>query len=113
MSQFTPLLTLTFVLTSDVVACRFVTPGAAQAGADAVCVGVARSAGLSGERIPVDVKGTAIVEAGAAVAQGATVKSDASGQAITWATAGAKSGIALQAATAAGQMIEVLLLDNA
>lgn len=113
MSQFSPLLTLTLALTGNVAACRFVTPGAAQAGADAVCIGVARSAGLSGERIPVDVKGTAIIEAGEAVAQGATVKSDASGRAIAWATAGAKTGIALQAATAAGQMIEVLLLDNA
>ena len=49
---------------------------------------------------------------GAAVAAGATVKSDASGRAITWASSGAKVGLALEAATAAGQMIEVLLVPN-
>lgn len=49
---------------------------------------------------------------GAAVTAGATLKSDASGRAITWATSGAKVGIALEAATASGQMIEVLLIPN-
>ncbi|MDP2830190.1 MAG: DUF2190 family protein [Sulfuricellaceae bacterium] len=113
MTQFSPLLTLPITLTGDVTANRFVTPAGVQAGADAVCIGVARSSGLTGGKIPVDVKGSAIVESGAAVAIGATLKSDASGKAIPWVTAGAKTAIALQAATAAGQMIEVLLLDNA
>ena len=66
----------------------------------------------AGEKITVDVLGTAVVEAGAAVAANATVKSDASGRAITWATSGAKVGLALEAAGAAGQMIEVLLIPN-
>ncbi|MBS3936002.1 MAG: DUF2190 family protein [Sulfuritalea sp.] len=111
--QSTPVLTLTLTLTGNVGAHRLVTPAGVQAGADAVAIGAARSAGVSGERIPVDVKGTAVVETGAAIAAGATLKADASGRVIAWATAGAKVGFALEAATAAGQFIEVLLLDNA
>lgn len=111
--QAIPLLTLTMTLSGTVAAHRLVTPGGAQAGADAVCIGVSVSAGVAGERIPVVVQGTAIVETGAAVAAGATLKSDSQGRAITWATSGAKVGFALEAASAAGQFIEVLLLDNA
>ncbi len=111
--QAIALLTLTVALTGTVAANRFVTPAGAQAVADSSTLGVARAAGVSGDKIPVDVIGTTVVEAGAAVAAGATLESDASGRAITWATAGGKVGIALEAATAAGQMIEVLLLPNA
>ncbi len=111
--QSTPILTLTVALTGTVAAHRFVTAAGAQAGADANTLGVARSAGVSGDKIPVDVLGTSIVEAGAAVAAGATLESDASGRGVTWATSGGKVGIALQAAAGAGEMIEVLLLPNA
>lgn len=111
--QAIALLTLTLAATGTIVANRFVTPAGAQTVADGVAIGVANTAAVSGEKFPVTVKGTAIVEAGAAVAAGATLESDASGRAIAWATAGAKVGFALEAATAAGQMIEVLLLDNA
>lgn len=111
--QAISLLALTIALTGTVAANRFVTPAGAQAGADANTLGVSRTAGVSGDKITVDVIGTAIVESGAAVAAGATLESDASGRAVTWATAGGKTAIALQAATAAGQLIEVLLLPNA
>jgi hypothetical protein len=110
--QAIPILSLPVTLTGTVSANRFVTPAGAQAGADANTLGVARDAGVSADKITVDVMGTAIVEAGAAVAAGASLKSDASGRAITWATSGAKVGIALQAAGAAGEMIEVLLIPN-
>lgn len=111
--QSTPLLTLPRTLSGTVAAHRFVTAAGAQAGADANTIGAARSAGVSGETVPVDVLGTTVVESGAAITAGATLKSDASGRAIAWVTSGAKVAIALQAATAAGQFIEVLLLDNA
>jgi hypothetical protein len=107
------LLSLPLTLTGTVAANRFVTPAGAQAGADANTLGVARSAGVSGEKVTVDVIGTAIVEAGAAIAAGATLETDASGRGVTWATSGGKVAIALQAASGAGVMIEVLLLPNA
>lgn len=109
--QNTPLLALPVTLTGTVAANRFLTPAGAQAGAGANTFGAARSAGVAGEKITADVIGTAIVEAGAAVASGATIASDASGRAITWAS-GAKVAQALQAASQAGVMIEVLLIPN-
>ena len=111
-AQSTSLLALPVVATGAITAARFVTPAGAVAGADANTLGVARNAAAVGERFSVDALGTAVVEAGAAVSSGATVKSDASGRAIAWASSGAKVGLAIEAATAAGQMIEVLLIPN-
>ena len=111
--QFISLLALPAVLTGTVAANRFVTPAYAQAGADVNTLGVSRTGGNSGDKVTVDALGTACVEVGAAVTAGNTVKSDASGRAIPWATSGAKVGVALEAATAAGQFIEVLLIPNA
>jgi hypothetical protein len=111
--QFRPALTLTVTAAGSIAANRFVTPAGAQAGADANTLGVALSAASgAGERIPVIALGTAAVEAGAAISAGATVKSDSQGRAITWATSGAKIGIALEAASGAGQVIEVFLVPN-
>ncbi len=110
--QSIPLLTLTLALSGAVAAHRFVTVAGAQAGANANTLGVATMAGVSGDKIPVDVIGTTIVEAGAAITAGATLETDADGKAITWDTAGGKVGVALQAAGAAGEFIEVLLLPN-
>lgn len=112
-AQNTALLALTVIAAGTIATNRFVTPAGAQAGADANTLGVARTAAVATDKIAVDVLGTAVVEAGAAVAAGATVKSDSSGRAITWATSGAKVGVALEAAGAAGNMIEVLLIPNA
>ena len=106
------ILSLPLALTGTVSANRFVTAAGAQAGADANTFGVARSSGVSGDKVTVDVLGTAVVEAGAAVSAGATIKADSSGRAITWATSGAKVALALEGATASGQMIEVLLIPN-
>lgn len=112
-AQNIALLALTVAAAGTIASNRFVTPGGAQAGADANTLGVSRTAAVAADKLAVDVLGTAVVEAGAAVAAGATVKSDASGRAITWVTSGAKVGVALEAASAAGQMIEVLLVPNA
>lgn len=112
--QAVSLLTLTVVAAGVIAVNRFVTVAGAQAGADANTLGVTRTAAAgAGEKIPVDVIGTTIVESGAAIAAGATLETDASGRAVTWATSGPRVGIALEAASAAGQFIEVLLLPNA
>lgn len=110
--QAFPCLTLTVSAGGTIAANRFVTPAGAQAGADANTLGVARTAAVVSDKIAVDVLGTAVVEAGAAVAAAASLKADSSGRAITWAASGAKIGIALQAAGAAGEFIEVLLIPN-
>lgn len=111
-AQNISLLTLTLVAAGAVAANRFVTPGGAQAGNGANAIGGSRYAVALGDKFPVDAIGTAVIEAGAAFASGATLQSDANGKAITYA-AGAKVAIALQAAGAAGELIEVLLVPNA
>jgi hypothetical protein len=110
--QSTPIFTLTQLLSGTVTARRFVKVTGAQAGAGENTLGVARTGGSSGERIAVDVLGTAVVEAGAAVTAGDTIKADSNGKAITWATSGAKVALALQTAAGDGSLIEVLLIPN-
>lgn len=106
------ILALTMQATGAITANRFVSAAGAQVVADANAIGVARNTVASGEQVAVDVQGTAVIETGAAIAKGATCKADASGRAIAWVTSGAKVAIALEAATGAGQFIEVLLQDN-
>lgn len=112
-NQCISILTLTILATSVVTANRFVNDLGAQVVADGNAAGVARAPAAIGEQIPVDVQGTAVVEAGAAFAKGATLKADALGRAITWVTSGARLAVAQEAATAAGQLVEVRLVDNA
>jgi hypothetical protein len=110
--QSVPILTLTVAATGTIAANRFVTAAGAQAGADANTLGASRTAAVSGDKFAADVLGTATIESGAAFSAGATLKSDSSGRGITWATSGAKVALALEAASAAGQLVEVLLIPN-
>lgn len=61
----------------------------------------------AGEQASVATHGEILVEAGAAVAAGAEVESDASGRAVT-KTTGIGFGVARDAAGAAGEIIRVL-----
>lgn len=105
-------LALTVALTGTVSACRFLTPAGVLAGAGDNSLGVVRSAGDSGNNVAVDVLGTAVIEAGAAISAGDTLKADGTGRGIPWATSGAKVALALEAAGAAGEFVEVLLIPN-
>lgn len=110
------LLTLTVIASATVAANRFVTTAGAHTGAaGALPLGVTRSDGVSGDPIPVDVLGTALVEAGAAIAAGATIMVTTDGKALTHDGAGAKHAVgrALEAAGAAGDLVEVLLVPSA
>jgi hypothetical protein len=111
-TQYIAVLTLTVAATGTLVANRFVTKAGAQTGADGYAIGVCRTAASSGDKVAVDALGVVAVEAGAAVTAGDTLKADSSGRGITWATSGAKLGIALEAAGAAGDLISVLLIPN-
>ncbi len=102
---------VTVKATAALTANRFTTFAGAVPATTANALGVTRQTAAIGDAVTVDFLGSAIVEAGAAIAAGATVNSDATGRAITWAS-GAKLGLALQAASAAGAFIEVLLIPN-
>ncbi len=111
MSQSRPILTLSIAAAAALTAERFVTGAGAVPAAGAQCLGVTRASGATGDLVPVDVLGTAIVIAGAAVAANAAVETDNQGRAVVLNT-GAKLGRALQAAAAAGDRIEVLLIPG-
>ena len=113
MRNFKPIMTLTAVLAGTVAASRFVNTSLTLAGAGVNTYGVARTAGVSGDAVPVDMLGTAIVETGAAIAAGAAIESDASGRAITKSTGVTAARLAPgESASAAGQFVEVILIPN-
>jgi len=108
-------LTLTVVASGAVSAERFVTQSGGYPAAGGVAFGVTRtSAAQAGDLLPVDVLGTSIVEAGAAVTLDAALMVDAQGRVVPL-TVGSKSPVAraLGAAAAAGERIEVLLVPSA
>jgi hypothetical protein len=104
-------LVLSVVVTAAATQFRAVghTGGAPAAAAN--CLGFAQQAGAIGDAVPVVALGTAIAEAGAAIAAGALIELDASQRAIT-RSAGAIVGRALTAAGAAGDQVEVMLIPN-
>lgn len=87
---------------------RFVRHAGAHSGAGNAALGVAQHAAAVGESAAVQVLGIGQVEAGAAVAVGDAVESDASGKAIT-NTTGVILGRALEAAAADGDFITIVI----
>lgn len=86
---------------------RFVGLNGAMCAAGAKALGIAETTTNLGEQAPVNTHGILLVEAGAAIAAGAEVESDANGKAITKA-AGISNGFALDAAAAAGDVIRIV-----
>ena len=114
MQNCTPILTETVTAASAIAAQRFVSPALAQTGAAGNAYGVSRYAGVAGDKIPVDLMGTTVVEAGAAISAGALVESDASGRAVTHSAGVILGRLAPgdAGASAAGQFVEVILFPN-
>lgn len=111
MSQNHSVFALSIAATAAITALTFVTFAGATAAAAGNAAGVARTAGAIGDLVPVDILGTAQVTVGAAVTLGAHLEVDASGYGVPLA-AGKAVAVALQAASAAGQVIEVALIPN-
>lgn len=105
------LLTLTVTASATLAAARFVDQAGAYPSAAAKGFGVTRSSGVTGDLIPVDVLGTAIVEAGATVAKDAALELDATGRVVTKST-GVAVAKAMEAGVVGG-LIEVLLIPAA
>lgn len=106
---------------ADLSSSQFLFVKASGVGTVAVCaastdapIGVLQNKPTSGQEAEIVNGGITKVVAGAAVTAGAEVMSNASGQAITAATAGNRiAGVALETATASGQIIAVLLYAGA
>lgn len=111
MSQNIAILTLTVGATSAITAARAVGFDGAQADTlGQKVMGVAQYDAAIGDPVAVDAKGTAIIEAAEAIAVGDELTVDATGKAVKPTLADqVRIADALQAATAAGDKIEVLL----
>lgn len=101
-------LNFTTVLTGGVSAHRFVTVAGAQAVDGEAAIGIARNDEVAGRAVTIDAVGVFDMIAGAAIAQGAQVQSDADGKPITKA-AGAANGVALTAAVNPGDIVKILI----
>ncbi|WP_171182204.1 capsid cement protein [Ruegeria sp. HKCCD8929] len=101
-------LSISVLLTENVSAHRFVTVDGAQAGDGSAVLGVSHNDEVAGRAVAVDVVGVRDMIAGAAIAKGAEVQSDANGQPITMA-AGAAAGLALTAAANPGDIVKILI----
>ena len=105
------------VLTLGVVAAvalsrgRFVTGAGAYPTAGGRACRVTQWDGAIGDRVPTDVLGTAVVEAGAAIATDTLVEVLADGRVVTQTT-GVAVGRTLEPAIGAGAFIEILLIPN-
>lgn len=107
--QSVPLLILPIKATTAITEYRLVDfAGAQVTAADAVWLGVARRSAPAEGYVDISTEGTEVIEAGGVIAMGVLVYSDASGRVSTTGTTN-PVGRALQAATAAGDFIEVLL----
>lgn len=104
----------TFTATGVGVQKRFVSIAGAQAIATDVVLGVAKTDFKVGEAVTADILGVVAVESGAAIALGAGITPDANGRAVTDPTAANgvaanRVGYALNAVSAAGQTVFVLI----
>lgn len=115
MKQKISLLTLTVIAAGAVAAHRFVSfSGAQLATASAAALGVSTFPAIKDDDLAVDVIGTTVVESGGAIAVGAALVTTATGTAITNPAVGTEVVLAyaLDAASAAGEFIEVLLVRS-
>ena len=104
-------LVLSVAASAALTAKRAVTIAGAVPSAGATSLGIAQTDGAIGDMVPVNVQGTAVATAGAAIAKGALVEVGTGGKVITKDT-GISVGRALSAAAADGDDVEVLLLGN-
>ncbi len=112
-SQSHSVLTLTVVASGAIVANRFVSPMGDQAGDGENALGVARFTVADNKPVAVDMLGTTVVEAGAAISAGALVQSNAEGKAITKAAGVSVGRMAPgQGASIAGRPVEIILIPN-
>ena len=108
-----PVLDLTVELSEAVAAHRFVTLAGATPSAEGdPVVGLTRQGGVDGDLVSVTALGTATGVASGAIAKGAEVMATTDGRAKTHAGDVTVSGIALEAAAAENDEIEILVISR-
>ncbi len=105
---FIPTLTLTRSAAGAISAHQFVDFGGHPAGEDAKVVGVAQSDALPGDDVAVVAVGMVTMTAGAAIAAGDEVISDANGLPVPKGSGSNVAGVALNAANP-GEPVQILI----
>lgn len=108
-------LTLTVIATVALENARAVNQAGAYPEAGGLAFGITRSDAAIGDPTPVDVQGTATVQSGAAFAKDVPLMVGTNGKLIAHDGDGDKHAVArsMEAATAADQLVEVLLVPSA
>lgn len=107
--QKRPIFSLTAVAAVALAGNRFVTLAGNYPAAGAGAFGVTDTDAAVGDAVAVDIIGTSKITAGAPFVKGASLMADATGRGIAEADDGVVLATALEAATAEGQIVEVLL----
>lgn len=102
------ILTTTIVAADSLLQQRFVGFDGKPCAAGKAAFGVAETDAIAEDAVGVNVLGIIAVEAGAALEAGASVQSDADGRAIAKTGSNVVAGVALDAATQAGDMVRIL-----
>ncbi len=105
------ILTLAVLTAAVITEFRAITHTGTVPASGEAALGFSTTNAISNEMVAVDVLGTTIATAGAAIAQGALVQVGTAGKVIT-KTTGIAVGRALQAASADGDNIEIFLIPN-
>lgn len=107
-------LTLTVIAAAALVNNRAVNQAGNYPAAGGLAFGITRSDAATGDPTPVDVQGTAIATAGAAFSKDVPLMVGTDGKLIAHDGDGDKHAVArsMQAATADGQLVEVLLVPS-
>lgn len=107
-------LALTVIATAALVNNRAVNQAGAYPAAGGLAFGITRSDAAIGDPTPVDVQGTAIATAGAAFDKDVPLMVGTDGKLIAHDADGDKHAVArsMEAATADGQLVEVLLVPS-
>jgi hypothetical protein len=114
MSQNHSLLTLTIpAAAANQAALVFIDWNGALPAAGGHTAGVVRAPGVNvGDLLPVDILGTTVATANAAIAAGQRLEVDAAGNVGPWVSPNVAVAVALEAAPAAGATLEVALIPN-
>jgi len=106
------LLTKSFTASASLAQYQPIQATGAAATAAGNAIGFANVAAASGDLVPAVVLGTSLAVAGAAIASGALVEVGSTVTQVVTKAAGVAIGRALSAATAAGDIIEVMIIPN-
>ena len=114
MNPSIPTLTLTVIAAAALVNNRALNQAGNYPAAGGLAFGITRSDAATGDPTPVDVQGTAIATAGAAFSKDVPLMVGTDGKLIAHDGDGDKHAVArsMQAATADGQLVEVLLVPS-